>query len=106
MSEYTFTDAGFEAEVLNSDKPVLVDFFATWCGPCRMQGPIVDELAAEMGDKVKIGKMDVDQNPQAAGKYGIMSIPTIMIFKGGEAKETFTGLQTKETLKAALEKLI
>jgi len=106
MSEYTFTDAGFEADVLKSDKPVLVDFFATWCGPCRMQGPIVDELAAEMGDKVKIGKMDVDQNPQAAGKYGIMSIPTIMIFKGGEAKETFTGLQTKETLKAALEKLI
>lgn len=106
MSEYTFTDASFEADVLKSDKPVLVDFFATWCGPCRMQGPIVDELAAEMGDKVKIGKMDVDQNPQAAGKYGIMSIPTIMIFKGGEAKETFTGLQTKEALKAALEKLI
>lgn len=106
MSEYTFTDASFEAEVLKSDKPVLVDFFATWCGPCRMQGPIVEELAMEIGDKAKVGKMDVDQNPQTAGKYGIMSIPTIMIFKGGEAKETLTGLQTKETLKTALEKLI
>lgn len=106
MSEYTFTDASFEANVLKSDKPVLVDFFATWCGPCRMQGPIVDELAAEMGDKVKIGKMDVDQNPQAAGKYGIMSIPTIIIFKSGAIAQQFNGLQTKEALKAALEKLI
>ncbi len=106
MSEYIFNDANFEAEVLKSEKPVLVDFFATWCGPCRMQAPIIEELAAEIGDKAKIGKMDVDQNPQIAGKYGIMSIPTIMIFKAGEVKETFTGLQTKETLKTALERFI
>lgn len=106
MSEQIFTDNNFETDVLQSNKPVLVDFFATWCGPCRMQGPIVEELAAEMGDKVKIGKMDVDQNPQVAQKYGIMSIPTIIIFKDGEIKETLVGLQTKEILKLALEKLI
>lgn len=106
MSEYIFTDAGFETEVLNSDKPVLVDFFATWCGPCRMQGPIIEELATEINDKAKVGKMDVDQNQQTASKYGVMSIPTIMIFKNGEVKETFMGLQTKEVLKSALEKFI
>ena len=106
MSEQIFTDNNFEIEVLQSDKPVLVDFFATWCGPCRMQGPIIEELAVEMGNKVKIGKMDVDQNPQIAQKYGIMSIPTIIIFKDGEIKETLVGLQTKEILKLALEKLI
>ena len=106
MSEQIFTDNNFEIEVLQSDKPVLVDFFATWCGPCRMQGPIIEELAVEMGNKVKIGKMDVDQNPQIAQKYGIMSIPTIIIFKDGEIKETLVGLQSKEILKLALEKLI
>ena len=105
MTEYNFTDAGFEAEVLKSDKPVLVDFFATWCGPCRMQGPIVEELASEIGEKAKVGKMDVDQNPQTAGKYGIMSIPSILIFKDGEVKATLVGLQTKEALRAELEKL-
>lgn len=103
--EYNFSDQNFETEVLKSDKPVLVDFFATWCGPCKLQGPIVDELATEIGDKFKIGKMDVDQAPQTAGQFKIMSIPTIMIFKDGEVKETLTGLQTKEALKTALEKL-
>jgi thioredoxin 1 len=103
--EHIFSDANFEAEVLKSDQPVLVDFFATWCGPCKMQGPIVDELAGEVGDKFKVGKMDVDQSPQTAGKYGIMSIPTIIIFKNGEVKETLSGLQSKENLKTALEKL-
>lgn len=106
MSEQIFTDNNFEIEVLQSDKPVLVDFFATWCGPCRIQGPIIEELAVEMGNKVKIGKMNVDQNPQIAQKYGIMSIPTIIIFKDGEIKQTLVGLQSKEILKLALEKLI
>ncbi len=103
MSEAIFTDAGFEAEVLKSDKPVLVDFFAVWCGPCKLQGPIIEELAAEVGDKFKVGKMDVDQNPEVAGKLGIMSIPTLVIFKNGQPVQKFTGLQTKEALKAALE---
>lgn len=106
MSELQFTDSNFESEVLKSDKPVLVDFFASWCGPCKLQGPIIDELAAEMSDKVKIGKMDVDGNPQTAGKFSIMSIPTIIIFKNGEPAQQFTGLQGKEILKGELEKLI
>ena len=102
----TFTDANFEAEVLNSDQPVLVDFFASWCGPCKMQGPIVEELAKEIGASAKVGKMDVDANPETAGKYGIMSIPTLIVFKGGEAKSTLMGLQGKEQLKAELKKYV
>ena len=78
------TDENFETEVLKSDKPVLVDFWATWCGPCRMIAPIIEELAGEYEGKVVIGKMDVDSNQMAPQKYGIRSIPTILIFKGGE----------------------
>ncbi len=103
--EIIFTDANFEAEALNSDKPVLVDCYADWCGPCKMQGPIVEELAAEMSGKAKIGKLNVDQNPAVAEKYGVMSIPTILIIKGGEVKNTLVGLQGKETLKGELDKL-
>ena len=106
MSEMQFTDSNFESEVLKSDKIVLVDFFASWCGPCKLQGPIVEELAAEIGAKAKIGKMDVDGNPQIAGKFEIMSIPTIIIFKNGEAVQRFTGLQSREILKQELEKII
>ena len=106
MSEAIFNDSNFEAEVLGSDKPVLVDFFAVWCGPCKMQGPIVEELAGEMGDKAKVGKMDVDANPQTAQKYDIMSIPTIIIFKKGEPAVRLTGLQGKEALATEIKKLI
>ena len=106
MSEYIFTDNNFESEVLKSDLPVLADFYADWCGPCKMQGPIVEELAKDMAGKAKVGKLNVDQNPQMAGKYGVMSIPTLIIFKGGEIKKTLNGLQTKEALNVELEKVI
>jgi len=106
MAEITFSDANFEAEVLKSETPVLVDFFADWCGPCKMQGPIVEELAADMAGKAKVGKLNIDMNSATAEKFGVMSIPTLIIFKGGEAKKTFVGLQGKDALKAELEKLI
>ena len=95
----------FETEVLKSKGVVLVDFYATWCGPCKLQGPIVDELSGEVAGKFKVGKMDVDQNPETAGKFGVMSIPTILIFKNGQVAKQLVGLQTKENLKAELEKL-
>lgn len=99
MSEAVFTDANFQAEVLEEkDKPVLVDFWAEWCGPCKMQGPIVDEVAKEMEGKAKVGKLEVDQNPSTAQAYSVMSIPTIAIFKGGKQVWTAVGVQQKETL--------
>jgi len=104
MSELTFTDANFDAEALKSDKPVLVDFFAEWCGPCKMQAPIIEELAKEIGDKAKIGSLNVDEAPETAQKYGVMSIPTLIIFKDGKAVETLSGLHNKEQLKEKLEK--
>lgn len=100
-----FTDQNFEAEVIKSDKPTLVDFWAPWCGPCQVMGPIVEELANEMGDKAKIGKLNVDENSDVATKYGIMSIPSLKIFKGGQVVGEFVGVQNKETLKDALEKI-
>ena len=107
MSEVTFTDGNFEGEVLKNDEPVLVDFWAPWCGPCKMQGPVIEELAKDMeGQKVKIGKLNVDENPEMAGKYEVMSIPTLVIFKGGEEVERMTGIQIKEDLKEKLEKLM
>lgn len=99
MAEVTFTDQNFDEEVIKSDVPVLVDFWAEWCGPCKMQGPIVEELAKDFeGKNVKIGKLDVDANQESAGKFGIMSIPTLAIFKNGEVAEQLTGLQPKEVL--------
>src|SRR3989339_1882856 len=98
-----FTDQNFESEVIKSDKSVLVDFWAPWCGPCQVMGPIVEELATEMGDKVKIGKLDVDENGATAQKYGIMSIPSLKIFKGGIVVKEFTGVQNKETLREELD---
>ncbi len=101
-SVLTFDGANFDAEVVNSDVPVLVDFWAPWCGPCKMIGPIIEELAAEFGDKVKIGKVNVDDNQELAGKFGIRGIPTVMLFKGGEIANSFVGLRPKEDLAAAM----
>lgn len=99
----TFTDDSFENDVLNSDKPVLVDFWAEWCGPCRMVGPVVDELAGEFEGQAKIGKVDVDNNPEISSKYGIRSIPSLLIFKNGEVVDQIVGAVPKAQLKKQLE---
>ena len=94
-----FTDANFPTEVLASDKPVLVDFWAPWCGPCKMVGPIVDKLSKELAATVKIGKLNVDDNPGVAGDFGIQSIPTMILFKGGKAVATTQGFQPEPRLR-------
>jgi thioredoxin 1 len=96
------SDATFEADVLKSAEPVVVDFWAEWCGPCRMVGPVLDELAAEMDGKITIVKMNVDESPQTPGKYGIRSIPTLMLFKGGQLASTKIGAVPKQALQAWL----
>ena len=103
-----FDGNNFETEVVGADTPVLVDFWAPWCGPCKMIGPVIEELAGEYDGKVKIGKINVDesQNQALAAKFGIRGIPTLMIFKGGEVVETLVGLQQKPDLAAALDKLL
>jgi thioredoxin 1 len=106
MSDVTITDANFDREVLKNSKPVLVDFWAVWCGPCQMQGPIVEEVASAMDGKAIVGKLNVDENPTTAQKFSIMSIPTIMIFKSGTVAKQFVGIQSKETLLKELNKLI
>lgn len=99
-----FTDANFNEEVLNFSGVVLVDFFAPWCGPCKMLGPIIDELEAEIGsENIKIGKVDVDQSPETAQKYNVMSVPTVIIFQDGEIVEQMAGVQSKEALREKLE---
>jgi len=104
MSNVTeVTDADFEAQVLQSDQPVLVDFWAPWCGPCRMIAPMIDELASENGDSLKVVKVNVDDSQQTAGGLGVSSIPTLMIFKGGEAVERFVGAQPKERIQQAID---
>lgn len=100
-----FTDQNFDQEVIKSSAPVLVDFWAPWCGPCQMMGPIIEELAKEIGDKAKVGKCNVDENGEIASKFGIMSIPAIKIFKGGEIVKEFVGVQSAENLKKALEEI-
>ncbi|MEY8394598.1 thioredoxin [Lachnospiraceae bacterium 45-P1] len=101
--EKIFTSANFDAEVLNSSMPVLVDFFAVWCGPCKMMAPAIEKLAEEYEGKAVVGKLDVDESMDIAGRYGIMNIPTLIIFKNGEIVSKFVGLQNKNELKKALD---
>lgn len=103
MSILHFTDADFKKEVLESEMPVLVDFWATWCGPCKMIAPILEELAKEYVKNMKIGKLDVDENSNIPSKYGIMSIPTLMFFKKGEVIEQLVGALSKAELKRKIE---
>ena len=98
MSVLKLTDENFETEVLNSEKTCLVDFYADWCGPCKMMSPIIDEIASELGDTVKVGKVNSDENMELTQKYQIMSIPTIMVIKNGEVKKTFVGVTPKEEI--------
>ena len=97
------TDASFSSEVLEASEPVLVDFWAPWCGPCRQIAPMIQELSEENAGSVKIGKVNIDDNPQAATEYGVSSIPTLMLFKGGEVVERFVGVQPKARLQEALD---
>ncbi len=101
-----FNDDNFEAEVLQSTAPVLVDFWAPWCGPCRLIAPVIDELATENADSIKIGKLNVDDSPKMAQTYGVSSIPTLMLFQGGEVTERFAGVQPKTRLQQALDKAV
>ncbi len=99
MGVITLNESNWHSEVINSDKPVVVDFWAPWCGPCRIIAPIIEELAMELGDRVKFGKLNTDENPNIAMQYGIRAIPTIMLFNKGEVVDTRIGVQPKEALK-------
>ena len=103
MNILHFTDADFKKEVLESNLPVLVDFWAAWCGPCKAVAPIIDELAKEYAGKIKVGKMDVDNNSKIPTEYGIMSIPTVMFFKKGKVMDQLVGAASKLDLKRKLE---
>ena len=104
--EYKFTSADFEKEVLQSDKPVLVDFFADWCGPCKMMAPVVEQLAEELEGKAKVGKLNIDENMDIAEKYRVLNIPTFLIFKDGQEKERIVGAVSKNELKNKLEQTL
>jgi len=100
------SDANFQSEVIDSEKPVLVDFWAPWCGPCRAIAPIIEEIAGTYGDAIKIGKCNVDENPVSPGKYEIKAIPTLIFFKNGEVAKQHTGLANKEQLEEMLKQVI
>ncbi len=99
-------DDSFDSEVLQSDKPVMVDFWAPWCGPCKAIGPVVEELAGTFGDKIKFTKCNVDNNPVTPGKYGIKAIPTLILFKEGNVVEQITGMVAKSKLEEAINKVL
>ena len=101
-----FTDANFDAEVLASDTPVLVDFSATWCQPCKLLSPIIDELAKEYAGKIKIGKADLDESPEAAAKFQVMAVPTVLYFKNGAEVDRDQGVQSKALYRKKLDKLV
>ncbi len=105
MGQHTveLTDDNFDAEVLQSSSPVLVDFWAPWCGPCRQIAPLIDQLAEQYAGKIKVGKINIDDNPQITGQFGIQSIPTLMVFRGGDVSERFVGMPPKAKLEQALE---
>ncbi len=102
----TLTDATFDTEVTNAEQPVLIDFWAEWCGPCRMVAPIVESLAADYDGKVKVAKLNVDENPQVSRRFNIRSIPTLLLFKDGELKETAIGLRPKPQLEQLLDQYV
>ncbi|MBI2033231.1 MAG: thioredoxin [Candidatus Levybacteria bacterium] len=106
MAEITITDQNFDQEVLKNDMPVVVDFWAPWCGPCKIVSPTIEALATEYEGKVKVGKLNVDENPQTASTYGVMSIPTIMIFKKGQPVKSMIGAQAKENYKRAIDEVL
>ncbi len=101
-----FTDSNFESEVINSDTPVIVDFWAEWCQPCRMLAPTIDEIADEYDGRVKVGKLDTDSNREVSMKFGIQSIPTVIVFKGGEVAKKFVGLTPKDKFVEALDEIL
>jgi thioredoxin 1 len=100
MATKQVTDASFETDVVASDKPVIVDFWAEWCGPCKQIGPALEELAAQYGEQVTIAKINIDENPETPGKFGVRGIPTLMVFQGGELKATKVGAAPKSDLEA------
>ena len=103
MATTSVTDSSFQADVLGADRPVLVDFWAEWCGPCRMIAPALEELSNELGDKVHIVKLNIDENPEAPGRYGVRGIPTMILFKDGQPAATKVGAEPKSRIQAWLE---
>ncbi len=100
------TDQSFDEEILQCDKPAIIDFSAEWCGPCRVISPIIKELAAEYGDRVKVAKMDIDSNPSTPGRYGVRAVPTVLAFKGGEVAQQIQGARPKSDLEAMVKGLL
>ncbi len=103
MAVVTVTENNFDQDVLKSDKPVLVDFWASWCGPCRMVSPIVDEIGNESDGRYRVGKVNVDEEPDLAARYNVMSIPTLMVFKNGELAQTSVGVRSKQDILSMLD---
>ena len=106
MADLVFTDQNFKQEVLDSKTPVLVDFWASWCMPCRIVSPIVEELAKEYGDKLRVGKLNVDENGHTAQSYGIMSIPSLLVFKNGQVVKAMVGAQSKDNFKREIDSVL